>query len=460
MKKKLLTTLLLAVLLVFTLAPQALALPIVINDAWIAANGGSAIYDMSTGGHVSGDVITIDASVPVTLTGTAPDGVSVVCTTGSDLVLSSAYLDCQSTPGVCALSFAGAGNTLTCQGINDVYSGLGQPGILAAAGTELTVLGDGELYVYVGEPDTSSSPYLSGAAIGGGAGQAGGTITVNMDASGYIQASADYDFDSEGAGIGGGSKAAGGTIILTSGVIDAFAIHGAGIGGGGDFELGIWGGAAGNITINGADVWANSLTGAGIGSGAICWDNSAGSVTITSGYAYGTSQAAAGIGGGMLSSAGTLNFSSGEIIGEGTIGIGSNSGGSLTINGNALVFAIGDGTEPDIGSSLTAFVIQGDAEVFTSEGIFDVAPTTSHAVEPGNEVSGSDLSGVSAAYGFADPNWPSSWETQATYGWFTDRVAINPQTGDSSNNYLALCISIILLLTIVSLIFIKKRVIA
>lgn len=467
MKKKLLITLLISVMFVCLFSTSAFAAPIIINDAWIALNGGVATYDMSTGGHVSGDIITIDASVPVTLTGNPGANVNIVCAAGTELILSDALIDCDSTaPGVCALSFIGADNTLNITGINVLQSGIGQPGIHAGIGTELTILGDGELYVYAGETDASGTPWLSGAAIGGGAGETGGTIIINMANTGYIEAAADYDDFSEGAGIGGGSKAAGGTMFFYGGQIDAYGWHAAGIGGGGDIENALLGGAAGNITFDGAEIYGYGYGygGAGIGSGPFCADNSSGTITVESGYVYGLGEFGTGIGGGFESSCGSIVLRGGEIIGESisNIGIGSSlnsvSGGSIAISGNALVFAYGDGIIPDIAFALDTFSIEGTSEVFTAFGEFGIAPTTSHIVEPGNEVFGSDLTGVSSAYGFSDPNWPGSWESVGTYGWFVNRIAVNPQTSDSSSNYILLYILLGLLFAVGLFILIIRHV--
>ena len=151
-----------------------------------------------------------------------------------------------------------------------------------------------------------------------------------------------------GAGIGsnwsGGYVYDAGTITITGGKITATGgNYGAGIGGGRS-------GDGGTITITGGIVMANghSNGGAGIGGGGYGSGNcntvkiSGGIVTATGGTNGG------GIGGGVGVDGGVITISGGIVTATGSgagIGIGGKKGtGTLTLNGNAVVFAsdVGD----------------------------------------------------------------------------------------------------------------------
>jgi hypothetical protein len=126
-------------------------------------------------------------------------------------------------------------------------------GIQAPEGSTLTIRSiggegstDGTLRVYGG---------ATGAGIGGGNGQSGGTITIS---GGTVSAQG----GASGAGIGGGSEADGGKITIDGGTVSAT---------GGDNGSGIGGGSVGNggtITIGGGTVSAQGGDyGSGIGGG-------------------------------------------------------------------------------------------------------------------------------------------------------------------------------------------------
>ena len=61
--------------------------------------------------------------------------VMIACGAGVALSIENAASDMSATPGACALSFAGEGNTLTLYGSSDFKSGDNAAGIRAAAGT-------------------------------------------------------------------------------------------------------------------------------------------------------------------------------------------------------------------------------------------------------------------------------------------------------------------------------------
>ena len=245
---------------------------------------------------------------------------------------------------------SGATVNLTILGENTLNTGNGNgnghAGIQVSEGATLNIGGSGRLIV------TSSGS--GGAGIGGGSGSSGGTITIT---GGTIIAAG----SSGGAGIGGGSGGSGGKITITGGTVTATGgNNGAGIGGG-------FSGSGGIITINGGIInTTGNNQGAGIGGGSNgyisgSWvGGSGGIITINGGtiIATGGSSGGAGIGGGASNS---NNSSGGEIILNGGIvvaigetnamgigrGFGSGTVGTMTMNGNSIIFAssVGDADE-------------------------------------------------------------------------------------------------------------------
>ena len=178
------------------------------------------------------------------------------------------------------------------------------------------------------------------AGIGGNSNQSG-TITIN---GGTVTATG----GDGGAGIGGGKEAEGGTITINGGTVNATgSTDAAGIGGGG-------GGNGGNITINGGTVTATGSTtpysgSAGIGGGGVY---GSGGTIIRGGTVIANGAGGAGIGGGSSGAGGTITISGGTVIakGSGSPGIGGGGGhgaaGTFSTgeDGNAVIFAIGNGT--------------------------------------------------------------------------------------------------------------------
>ena len=200
------------------------------------------------------------------------------------------------------------------------------------------------------------------AGIGGNIGQDCGAITIN---GGSITASS-----SNGAGIGGGggfnmlgsNAGDGGTITINAGSVTASSSNGAGIGGGeGDYGIenstGGSGGAGGTIVVNGGTVTATSnySTGIGggpggeglpVGDGGNGGDGGDGAtVTINAGSVTARSTYGAGIGGG-----------NGGYHGQGqTVGGSGGSGGIVTINGGTVTAS----------STFLASIGGGDGDYFS-----------------------------------------------------------------------------------------------
>lgn len=173
------------------------------------------------------------------------------------------------------------------------------------SGANLTINGPGSL--------VSRSNDNWGSGIGGGDGQASGTITIN---SGSITA---YG-GAYSAGIGGGAGQYG-TVTIKGGEVKAYGGNwGAGIGGGTG-----WNGYA-NITISGGYIYAEGGQGAGIGNGDEGGHNTLGTITITGGTVEAKSGSGAGVGAGR----GNTNGLSGRVphiyISGGTVKGTSNEG--------------------------------------------------------------------------------------------------------------------------------------
>ena len=166
-------------------------------------------------------------------------------------------------------------------------------------------------------------------------GQSGGTGKLTATGGGFQ------------AGIGGNSNQSG-TITINGGTVTATGGDGgAGIGGGN-------GGNGGNITINGGTVTATGSTtpysgSAGIGGGGVY---GSGGTIIRGGTVIANGAGGAGIGGGSSGAGGTITISGGTVIakGSGSPGIGGGGGhgaaGTFSTgeDGNAVIFAIGNGT--------------------------------------------------------------------------------------------------------------------
>ncbi len=202
----------------------------------------------------------------------------------------------------------------------------------------------------------------SGAGIGGGVGQSGGSITIN---GGSVKA-----FGSVfSAGIGGGMEGCSGTIAINGGEVLAEGGAGAaGIGGGADFYALLVEALVGthvNLGGNGQDI---AIAG--------------GTVTATGGVG------GAGIGGGLLGAGGSATISGGTVTatgGAGTPGIGA--GGSLVAISEALGGIVDEST-PDYAYQA------GDAgEVVITGGSVKAVGDTASGAENIGTASGSFMSG-------------------------------------------------------------------
>ena len=209
-------------------------------------------------------------------------------------------------------------------------------GVNVGAGNSLTIYGQSD-----GTGKLTATGGVFQAGIGGNSNQSG-TITIN---GGTVTATG----GDGGAGIGGGKEDEGGTITINGGTVNATgSTDAAGIGGGG-------GGDGGNITINGGTVTATGSTtpysgSAGIGGGGVY--GSGGTIIIRGGTVIANGAGGAGIGGGSSGAGGTITISGGTVIakGSGSPGIGGGGGhgaaGTFSTgeDGNAVIFAIGNGT--------------------------------------------------------------------------------------------------------------------
>ena len=209
-------------------------------------------------------------------------------------------------------------------------------GVNVGAGNSLTIYGQSD-----GTGKLTATGGVFQAGIGGNSNQSG-TITIN---GGTVTATG----GDGGAGIGGGKEDEGGTITINGGTVNATgSTDAAGIGGGG-------GGDGGNITINGGTVTATGSTtpysgSAGIGGGGVY--GSGGTIIIRGGTVIANGAGGAGIGGGSSGAGGTITISGGTVIAKGSgspgIGGGGGHGASGTFStgedGNAVIFAIGNGT--------------------------------------------------------------------------------------------------------------------
>ena len=295
---------------------------------------------------VQGDVTisTAETFQPITVTG----DVHLILVDGCDLIVNGGI----KVKGSDSLTIYGQDNgtgKLTVQNVRAGYAGIG--GGAGDAGGNITI--NGGTVEATGGHDGNDR---GGAGIGGGRYCSGGTITIN---GGTVEATGGNGVQAGGAGIGGGGgsfniASNGGNIIIRGGMVIAnggsggVGIGGAGIGGGTY-------GSGGNITISSGTVTANGGdSGAGIGGGSCSGHGgditiSGGTVEETGGY-DGNDRGGAGIGGGIYGSGGNITISGGTVeatggydgtygagIGGGTYG--SNGTFSTTDSGHAVVFA-------------------------------------------------------------------------------------------------------------------------
>jgi len=192
------------------------------------------------------------------------------------------------------------------------------------------------------------------------------------------------------AGIGGGYGASGGNVTITGGTVNAIGGYsgGAGIGGGiGGTVSGITynAGAGGTITIAGGTVTAiggksegYSNSGAGIGGGHS--GGAGGNVTINGGIvtATATGNYAAGIGGGNGGAGGNVAINGGMVTATGGgsargigYGHGSTDIGTLTMNGNALVFA---NSVDDASAKTSGILVNGSITTWYGNNVITLSP--------------------------------------------------------------------------------------
>lgn len=234
------------------------------------------VFDLSS--TISNDIVNIPNAATVTLTGTAPDNVEVVCGENSKVTLKDAELNCTANnKRSMTYNHVGTDFTITLVGTNHISSRY-FPGI-GVLGGRATFDGTGSLTVFSGG---------GSAAIGGERNTGMGEIVIN---SGDITARGGQN----GSGIGGGMDGSLNNITINGGTISAR---------GGDAAAGIGNGKGTNIagaiiTINGGTVTAQGGSGgAGIGGG---YEGRNGSIVIAGGKVYATGgMYAAGIGGGGL----------------------------------------------------------------------------------------------------------------------------------------------------------------
>ena len=262
----------------------------------------SAVNASGSGYTYSGGDITLTGGYTYVLYGTATaNSVTVPSPVKADVILAS--VDIESGSG-CAFSIEkGASVNLTLNGKNALKSGIHNAGLQVPDDASLTITENS-----TGSLEACCDTSGSGAGIGGGPGESGGSVTIN---GGAVTA------NGAGAGIGGGigvvsgigNGGNGGTVIIGGGTVIANGHHfSAGIGGGSGALDGDRGGNGGTVIIRGGNVTANGdKYGAGIGSGA-------------------------GIGNkGVGGNGGTVTISGGTAIATGGVGIGrGNSGSSIS----------------------------------------------------------------------------------------------------------------------------------
>lgn len=271
---------------------------------------------------------------------------------------------------------------ITVSGVNQVTGGAHGAGVEVNAGDSVTILGDGELTAAAGAVTKNEG---TGAGIGGGNNQDGGSVTIQGDVTvtaegnGNPQKSGTANVQGGSAGIGGGSNGSGGDVTITENAdvtaigggiaanqySDSYSAGGAGIGAGG-------GGAnGGTVVIDGnAKVDAEGgYNAAGIGGAGTGNIQSAGGTVTIGGNAEVTAQggySGAGIGGGVRSDGGTVEINGAAQVtangGKLAAGVGGGGGGyyggsvvnnnrelqggdggSVTINGGTLNAAGGEG---------------------------------------------------------------------------------------------------------------------
>ena len=193
----------------------------------------------------------IPAEQDITIIGGLSANSVIVNGITANITLDNVSLDA-SGQGAAAFELTNSANVnLTLKGTNTLKSDANKAGLQVPSGATLTIT------------DASTGSFeatggADGAGVGGGNGQASGTITI---AGGTVIARSGAKSNvRNGAGIGGGSAGAGGAITISGGSVTAIGGHGAGIGGGYSQD-------STSITISGGEVTAVGYWGYGIGPG-------------------------------------------------------------------------------------------------------------------------------------------------------------------------------------------------
>ena len=287
------------------------------------------------------------------------------------------------------ITFKALGGTVEAHG-GDTGAGIGCGGCYYSKGEAgvVEVSGDAKVFAYGGysaagigtgqDDGVGAEVTVSGGevtAVGGnaGAGIGGGDIspwTESYGSGGKLTVTGgevNATGGSGGAGIGGGSRCDGADVVISGGNVTAVGGHnGSGIGTGRDTKV------PGSLEMSGGKLVARAGYGAaGIGCGACLSSNleSPIKVTITGGevWAYGECDGAA-IGGGEYAPGGTVIITGGKVVADGRAynvdgtekiggaGIGSgyscDSGGTVLIEGDADVTAIGGMEAAGIGGTV------------------------------------------------------------------------------------------------------------
>ena len=342
----------------FTAAAASSAIPIN-NPASVAASGWT----------FTSPTVTITENGDYTITGTTTQNCVVVSSSvTARILLKDVSIDVSGETNACAFYITPdatvklilAKDTTNTLKSNGQSAGLQVPDgatlvIASAAGAGNT---NGTLNVYAG---------ATGAGIGGGNGQIGGTIMIN---GGTVNTTS-YNNNAGGAAIGGGSGAAGGSITILGGAVTAIGSANANAVGGGAGIGGGFQGDGGSITISGGTVTASTnstdwgaaaIGGGGHNSNETANGGNAGTILISGGIVTATGgKHSAGIGSGYRARTGDANRSitingTAQVTatgGHASAGIGGgcmSMSGTITIGGTAQVTATGGDRCPGIGS--------------------------------------------------------------------------------------------------------------
>ena len=308
-----------------------------------------------------------------TLTSTPSTVITVPSGVTANVTLNDVTIDVETEDNTCAFAVAAdstANINLSCT--NTLTSGRNCAGLKVPENAEVMITG--------GDADSlTANGGESGAGIGGGSSDSGGTIKINggtVTANGGGLDSGSGGSISGGSGIGGGGYGdTGGTIKINGGTVTASGgTGGSGIGGGGGGT-----GSGGIIKISGGTVTAN-----GGGGGA-------------------------GIGGGIQGDGGVVVISGADTVvnatgSSGSYDVGGGSighAGSLSVTGGATLKMTNTGTDVANPEYKNCTIINKDGESvkYGNEGkilptlLLSVAPTSSLAL-PGELTLTATLSGA------------------------------------------------------------------